>query len=351
MQSLAYRISLHSAVGVLVAVFLLGLLLTDWYIALSYATGVAFMVLVVVATVIHFTVKARMTRLTILLRAINSRQFEVIDESAMPPRDELDLILAETIRTSNTIEKELQRLVKLENYRKDFIGDISHELKTPIFAIQGFLETLLDGALEDEEVNREFLKKAMRNVNRLTVLTRDLMEIAKLETGELKSNITATNLRDIMLEVIETLQYKAEEESVEIKMLDVDPDLKVNADRNQLRQVFVNLIENAIKYNKPGGEVTIGLKGYHRMDPKVWVFVRDTGIGIDQRDLNRVTERFFRVDKSRSRDKGGTGLGLAIVKHILESHGERLKVDSTPGKGTTFTFTLQVSPNGKNGNG
>jgi len=278
-----------------------------------------------------------------LLQSINSKQFDNYPLENLERKDEIDSLINEAIHSSNTIEREFHRLVRLENYRKDFIGDISHELKTPIFAIQGFIETLLDGALEDEEVNRLFLNKAMKNVNRLTILTKDLMEIAKLETGELKPIVRSIQLNDLLLEVFETLQYKATKENVRLIINDIDKTLKVLADRNQLRQVLQNLIENGIKYNSNGGTVTVGVYPYAKKDTKVWVYIKDTGIGISQSDISRVTERFFRVDKSRSRDKGGTGLGLAIVKHILESHGDQLRVTSQLGKGSVFSFSLQNS--------
>lgn len=255
-------------------------------------------------------------------------------------KDELDQLIKETITANHAIHRELNRLNKIENYRKEFIGDISHELKTPIFAIQGFVETLLNGALHDEEVNEVFLKKTMRNVNRLIFLTNDLMEISKLETGELKSSKSDVYLRDIVLDVMESLQYKAQKEEIEIRLKDFSKNLQVRVDRNQIKQVLINLIENGMKYNRAGGYVEIGTEDNAESDGKVVLYVRDNGIGIDPDDLDRVTERFFRVDKSRSREKGGTGLGLAIVKHIIEAHGERLLVESKPDRGSTFSITL-----------
>ncbi len=254
-------------------------------------------------------------------------------------KDEIDSLIIHSIRASKTVEKEFQRLNKIENYRKEFIGDISHELKTPIFAIQGFIETLLDGAIDDEEVNRSFLRKAMRNVNRLTYLTKDLMEISRLETGELKTQIQNIQLRDLIVEVVESLHYKSEEENVTVFVDDFDQYLKVRGDKNQIKQVLINLIENGIKYNYAGGFLKIGVKPNRQDSDRIWVYVADTGIGIDKKDIPRVTERFFRVDKSRSRERGGTGLGLSIVKHILEAHGEKLSIESNE-KGTTFRFTL-----------
>ncbi len=278
-----------------------------------------------------------------LMKAISEKEFENLPEINPTDNDELDRLIEESAVAASTIETEFSRLTKLENYRKDFIGDISHELKTPIFAIQGFVETLLDGALEDKEVNRHFLKKTMKNVNRLTILTNDLMEIAKLETGELTSHIQPLFIADCINEVQEILQYRAAEEKVTLETKVEDDRLKVMADRNQLRQVLVNLAENGIKYNRPGGRVVLRVRRGEK-NGRVHVSVEDTGIGIEPEHIARVTERFFRVDKSRSRDKGGTGLGLAIVKHILESHGTGLQVESRPGEGSVFRFYLKSAP-------
>jgi len=270
----------------------------------------------------------------------NKRFFE---HDLFTPRDqdELDEISKKITETSDTIEKELYRLKKLENYRKEFIGDISHELRTPIFAVQGFIEILLNGALEGQSVNREFLQKAMRNVNRLIYLTNDLMDISKLETGERKVMPEEVHLRSIVQEVSETLMQKASDEKVTIAYDLVDNGIYAYADRNQLKQVFINLIENGIKYNKAGGFVRVSTTIDSSLAKKIIVTVQDSGIGIEKKYLPRVTERFYRIDKSRSRDRGGTGLGLAIVKHIIEAHDEQLQIESEPGTGTRFSFTLK----------
>ena len=288
---------------------------------------------------LFFMNRRRFRMLHQITKNITRKIFEDYDDVTIVRHDEIDLLIKRLILASKTVEKEILRLNKIENYRKEFIGDISHELKTPIFAIQGFLETLLNGALDDPEVNEVFLQKAMKNVYRLTYLTKDLMEISKLETGELKSNFQEIYLRDLVLDVIENLQYKSQKEDVTIRVDEFDKNLQVKADRNQIKQVLINLIENAIKYNTEGGSVEIGVKPNAGDTHRVLLYVRDTGIGIDPKDIPRVTERFFRVDKSRSREKGGTGLGLSIVKHIIEAHGETLSIASS-NDGTEFSFTL-----------
>jgi two-component system, OmpR family, phosphate regulon sensor histidine kinase PhoR len=299
--------------------------------------SISFLVVYFVSAFLH---NRRIEAINKVVKNLSRKKFEEYNNLEGKSRDELDYILLQTIRASSMVEKEILRLNKIENYRKEFIGDISHELKTPIFAIQGFIETLLNGAIHDKEVNEVFLKKAMRNVNRLIYLTKDLMEISRLETGEMKSNFQEMYLRDVVLDVVESLQYKAQKESVDIIVKDFDKNLQVRADRNQIKQVLINLIENGIKYNREGGNVEIGINENKKNSDKIWLYIRDTGIGIDKKDIARVTERFFRVDKSRSREKGGTGLGLSIVKHIIEAHGETLKIESEPDMGSTFQFTL-----------
>ncbi len=288
--------------------------------------------------------RKRIIQIYEIVNEISNKEFS--DYRKINPKeiqDELDLILNRVIRASETVSKEMERLNKIENYRKEFIGDISHELKTPIFAIQGFVETLLNGAIHDKNVNELFLQKTMRNVNRLIFLTKDLMEISKLETGELKSNIREMYLRDVVFDVVESLQYKAQKEDVELRIKDFDRHIQVRADRNQVKQILYNLIENGMKYNRPGGYVEVGVANHKKDRSKLLLYVKDTGVGIDKKDIPRVTERFFRIDKSRSREKGGTGLGLAIVKHIVEAHGEELIIESEPELGSTFSITLSVA--------
>ncbi len=342
MLRVALRVALLSSAIVLVLFSILGFLFLNYASVLLIALASAAIVFLVVYTTVVLLLKKRLTRILEELDDLNQKRFFDHEPREYPDDDEIDDILRRLDETSFTIEKEFYRLKRMENYRKDFIGDLSHELKTPIFAIQGFVETLINGALEDPEVNREFLKKAMRNVSRLISLTNNLMEIAKLETGELKTLLSEIPLKSVILEVVENLQFKAEHEQVNIIVDDMDTDLLVMADRNQIRQVLINLIENAIKYNKPHGTVHVGtFMTPNQGNKKITVYVRDTGIGIEAKHIPRITERFYRTDKSRARDKGGTGLGLAIVKHIIEAHNEQLSIESEPNKGTTFSFTLQ----------
>lgn len=338
---LAFRMAIIISLGSFVTLYFI------FWVHLSVVESFqfAFLSAIAVQIISYFTIRRfllkRILRMQTALENIANKQFEEFHEESYIRKDELDDLIILLNKTSLNTEKELQRLNRLENYRKEFIGDISHELKTPIFAVQGFIETLLDGALHDERVNRTFLEKAMRNVNRLNILTRDLMEISKLESGELRTDLQVIKLREVISEIVESLQFKAQSESISLKMIDFETDYSVIADRNQLRQVLINLIENAIKYNKTDGVVTVGVKSYPKNPAKVLVYIADTGLGIEPRDIPRVTERFYRIDKSRAREKGGTGLGLSIVKHIIEAHNEQLFIESAINKGSTFSFTLQ----------
>ncbi len=308
---------------------------------LSLLTGAA--TFGIIYTLSLILIRKRLLTLSAIIENMASDNTEATEHNGSKSADELDFILRESGKADTKIKKEFRRYKKIENYRKEFIGDVSHELKTPTFAIQGFIETLLDGALDDPQVNRKFLEKAMSNANRLNSLTNDLMEISRLETGEMKIIKETIYLNEMIKEVIETLQHKATQEGITLEFDENIKNVHVKADRNQLRQVLLNLIDNGIKYNKPDGKVTITFNKDDAIYGKILVSVQDTGIGIDPHNKERITERFYRIDKSRSRDKGGTGLGLSIVKHIIEAHNERLFIDSEPGKGSKFTFSMQLS--------
>jgi two-component system phosphate regulon sensor histidine kinase PhoR len=283
----------------------------------------------------------RMRTLHDLLKHVRAHRFDALGTSPSPRGDELDGLVWELHRTGQMLNREIDDMRRMESYRREFIGNVSHELKTPIFSIQGFAETLADGALNDPSVNRTFLQKIVRNANRLDRLARDLSEIARLETGTMEMEITRFNLGELVSEVAETLLPKAEEQDVSLHQTFKDESLPaVRGDRERIRQVLVNLIDNAIKYNEPGGYVAISAQLH---DDVVRISVEDDGIGIPDRHLSRLTERFYRVDKSRARHQGGSGLGLSIVKHILNGHDAQLQVESTVGEGSTFTFVLPLA--------
>ncbi|WP_321369048.1 ATP-binding protein [uncultured Draconibacterium sp.] len=235
--------------------------------------------------------------------------------------------------------KEIERLKELEKYRKDFVGNVSHELKTPIFNIQGYVLTLLEGGLEDPKINKLYLKRTEKSIDRMVSIVEDLESITKLESGELQLNMTRFDIVKTVEEVIEMEQWQASESQITVQIINKpDRPIFVRADKKRILEVVTNLIVNGVKYGKENGYVNIS---FHDLEDNIIVEVADNGIGIDKKDLRRIFERFFRVDKSRSREQGGTGLGLSIVKHIIEAHNQSINVRSVLDQGTTFNFTLE----------
>ena len=235
--------------------------------------------------------------------------------------------------------QEIERLKELERYRKDFVGNVSHELKTPIFNIQGYILTLLEGGLEDPNINRLYLTRTEKSIDRMISIVEDLESINKLETGELKPQYSVFDIVKIVEDVFEMEQRLAKERRIWVTFTDKpDKPLMVKADRKRIIEVLTNLVVNGIKYGKKNSYLKVG---FYDFDDKIVIEVSDNGIGIDKKDLPRIFERFFRVDKSRSREQGGTGLGLSIVKHIIEAHNQTINVQSVLNEGTTFTFTLE----------
>ena len=234
---------------------------------------------------------------------------------------------------------EIDGLRNQEKFRREFLSNISHEFKTPLFAIQGYIEALQDDDFGDKEMARQFLDKASKNVDRLSYLIKDLDEISKLESGEIPINYAKFKINDLIKEVIESLEMKATQHNIKIIFKQkYDEGVWVYADREKITQVLTNLIDNALKYGKEDGNTFISLFDLH---DQVLIEVTDDGAGIEEKYLPRLFERFFRTDLSRSRQIGGSGLGLAIVKHIIEAHQQTINVRSTEGVGSTFGFTLQ----------
>jgi len=235
--------------------------------------------------------------------------------------------------------KEISSLKEQAEFRREFIGNLSHELKTPITIIQGNILTLLEGAVDDKSIRNKFLEKAADNVERLENLTTDLDRITKLEGGIDYLNISKFNLVELVHQIAENLQDKASDNKVKLKVkIPKTKEINVRADKSKIDQVLTNLIVNSINYGKEKGSTTIDLTSHA---PLIHVDISDGGIGIDSKSLPRLFERFYRVDKSRSRHIGGTGLGLAIVKHILDAHHQTISVTSELEKGSSFTFTLE----------
>lgn len=235
--------------------------------------------------------------------------------------------------------RELERLKDLEKYRKEFVGNVSHELKTPIFNIQGYILTLMEGGIEDPKINKLYLERTEKNIDRMISIVQDLEAINKLESGELKLNFEEFDIVKMVEDVFELEHRMADENKITLEFGNkpIGP-LMVRADKKRMTEVMTNLVVNAIKYGKKKGTVWVS---FYESGRTLMVEVQDNGIGISKKDLPRVFERFYRVDKSRSREQGGTGLGLSIVKHIIEAHSQSIQVKSILDQGTTFTFTVE----------
>jgi two-component system, OmpR family, phosphate regulon sensor histidine kinase PhoR len=234
-------------------------------------------------------------------------------------------------------KSDIEYLQRLQKMRSQFLANVSHELRTPIFTIQGYIETLLHGAINDPKVNLQFLKKANQHTINLSNLLNDLIDISMIESGEMRMSFGYFKVKDFFLPILQELKPLAEAKKIELKMNNIDGELSLFGDRDKLKQVMVNLIQNSIKYTEKG-MVEILVEEEPRFGK---IIVRDTGIGIPEKDLDRIFERFYRVDKARSRAVGGTGLGLAIVKHIVEAHNSQILVKSEINKGSEFSFKLR----------
>ena len=249
----------------------------------------------------------------------------------------------EVINWAKDQREQMDELKRLADFRKEFLGNVSHELKTPIFNIQGYIHTLIDGAIDDPEVNVRFLKKAAKSADRLSDLVADLLAISQLESGDLHMEYERFDINAMVKDVYEQLEVRAKERGISLLIKEgCNKPFWVLADKYRIRQVVVNLVINSIKYGREYGTTTAA---FYDMDENVLVEIADNGEGIAQEHLPRIFERFYRVDKSRARESGpgGTGLGLAIVKHIIEAHHQSIHVRSAIGEGTTFGFTLLKS--------
>ena len=236
-------------------------------------------------------------------------------------------------------KSEIENLKSLEKYRKDFLGNVSHELKTPLFSVQGYLHTLSDGAIEDENIRHKYIQRALTNVDRLATIVDDLDMITRLENDQLELKLESFNILKLVYEVIEDIEVQAEEKAITLSIKEgADTAFTVVADREAVRQVLVNLLVNSIKYGKQEGRTRIG---FYDMDKYILVEIADNGVGIDPDHHKHLFDRFYRVESSGNRATGGSGLGLSIVKHIIESHNQTITVRSSPGEGSTFGFTLE----------
>lgn len=293
-----------------------------------------------VYVVFEFLVFREIGKIYDVLNKLRKKDFsfieEIEDQNSLNPFERIN---TEIYKYGVNRHKEIEDLKKMEAFRREFLADVSHELKTPIFAAQGFVHTLLDGAVDDKKVRGKFLKRAAKSLDRLDILIHDLLTLSQIETGEIKMHFEHFNIVESAREVMDQLDSKVDKKGLEISFdVPYDQPIFVYADSELIYRVLINLLSNAIKYTDDG-KVTIG---FDIEGDRVVVAVRDTGPGIPPEHLGRIFERFFRVDKSRSKDKGGTGLGLAIVKHIMEAHDSKVRVTSTVGKGSSFSFKLPL---------
>mgnify|MGYP001412635972 CR=1 FL=1 len=266
-----------------------------------------------------------------------TKREEFYYQNLLPPKT-IDEVRQEVEEWGEKQSKEIALLRQNEVFRKEFLQNLAHEFKTPVFAIQGYVETLLNGAIDNRETAIRFLKKTASNTERLSNLMKDLDEISKLERGDISLHKSNFVIQDLIREVFEALNFLKVSKNITTQFKKgCETHTVVYADREKIRQVLANVIENAIKYGKVNGQVTASI---YKTDDRILIEIGDDGIGIEEEHLPRIFERFYRTDNARSREKGGTGLGLSICKHIIEAHGQTIHVRSAPEVGTTVGFTL-----------
>jgi two-component system phosphate regulon sensor histidine kinase PhoR len=292
--------------------------------------------------ILHLAVVKPIRRISWLVHTPPSE--ENVQRVIIETSDEF-LRLSDALNTMlESFRSDIGRLKKLERVRTEFLGNVSHELRTPIFTTQGLLETLLNGAVDDKKVNKDFLHKALQNTERLNTLLGELIDISRIESGELKLRFRYFDIVQLLQSIVQEIKPAAEQRNITI-ILDgnTTAPIDVYGDKERLHQVLTNLTENAVKYSESGDTVTVH---FEEKKERVEISVIDTGIGIAPQHLPRIFERFYRVDRDRSRQMGGTGLGLAIAKHIVEAHDAELKVKSEVGVGSKFSFYVKKAASG-----
>ncbi len=319
-----YIISL--TIGLLVVLFILVFSSElNWVNPFLVFVGITFLSYWLINKYIH-------KRIALLYRTIQNQKLDVHQKFDLETAEE------DVKKWLRERQAEMEHLKDTEQFRRDFLGNVSHELKTPIFNIQGYILTLLEGALEDEQINRKYLLRTQKSVERMISIVEDLERISHLENNVEKINFETFDIVATCSAVMDSLEDKAKKNAISIVFDKEYKSILVTADEQKINQVITNLLVNSIKYGDENGLTKVR---FFDMDDAVLVEVSDDGIGIEQQHLARLCERFYRVDGSRSREKGGTGLGLSIVKHIIESHKQTLNIRSTVGVGSTFSFTLK----------
>lgn len=322
-------------ITLLMSVFLYGFYTVNWIILLVFALSTYLFSFIViqfrVERFIYKRVKKIYDDLTLLESASLARG---------PINTDMVTLTQEIDRFARDKKLEIETLKVREQYRKEFFGNVSHELKTPLFTVQGYILTLLDGAMDNDKIRKKYLERASKGVERLVYIVNDLDMITKLEIGDLRLNIENFNIVEVVRNVFDMFEMRAAEKKLTLTFdLDYSKPIMVNADKERIQQVLINLIVNSIKYGREKGTTEVSIENL--IKNKVIVRITDNGIGLGKSDLSRIFERFYRVDKSGSRAEGGSGLGLSIVKHIIEAHDEKIYVESEMGVGSEFSFTLE----------
>lgn len=335
------QLILYTSLGIAIIAGLSGVLLLLNVVPITWFTVLVFAIFLGFAAYIlnYLSVKLFLyNRIKVIYRAIRRRKLD------SDQRIEIDMskdLLAEVTKETESFvadrNMEVLHLRQQEQFRREFLGNLAHELKTPVFSIQGYIMTLLEGGLEDPNVNTKFLERASKAVDRITTLLEDLDQITQMEVDKIQLNQTRFDIVKLVNEIIDMLHALAEEKQIELKLAKGYESIYVMADKTKIEQVLVNLIKNSISYGNENGETVIRFNAF---DTSILVEVSDNGPGIDAAELPRLFERFYRVEKSRNRHEGGTGLGLAIARTIIEAHGQAINVRSTVGIGSTFSFTL-----------
>jgi len=318
-----------------------GLNVINWKFLLWFIPIIFFLMFLFIRTVMRNYLSDKIKLIYKTIQHLKLSKEEKRNKQIDLSTDVLTSVEQEVQDWADSKRSEIEQLRKLETYRREFLENVTHELRTPLFNIQGYISSLLEGGLEDATVNREYLVKAESNVDRMVEMIEDLRIISKLESGEMQLDESNFDLFSLCKEVYLQLEDQAKSKGISLVFgAETKVGFFVYADREKIRQVLVNLVTNSIKYGIENGRTKISI---YDMEDNFLVEVADNGIGIEEKHLQRVFERFYRVDKSRTRAEGGTGLGLAIVKHIVEAHEQTVNVRSTEGLGSTFSFTIKKS--------
>ena len=294
---------------------------------------------ILIATVTFLLLEIFINRkIRLLFKLVQNYKMSSTDFKLKMNEDILSKSEVEILKIAKSNSSELVKLKSEEKFRREFIGNLAHELKTPIFSIQGYILTLLEGGLEDPSINKRFLQRALKGAERMNKIIIDLDMISRFESDRINMEIQNNNIVEICQDIFESLELKAKENKITLRFAEnYSNEILVSCDKDKIGQVMQNLIINAIKYSDPGTE---GVVRFTDAERNLLIEIEDNGPGIDEKHISRLFERFYRVDKSRARNEGGTGLGLSIVKHIIEAHGHTVQVSSIEGKGSNFFFTL-----------